>query len=94
MHPDSKPYDDGEEMEALALGSVQRLAPSLAKFGPLGVREFLMGAATIIIFAAVLHRYGSGFPIPGVPDALLAIDMGWAQESCIFMFVWMATRGP
>jgi len=27
-------------MEALALGSVQMLAPSLAKFGPLGVREF------------------------------------------------------
>jgi C4-dicarboxylate-binding protein DctP len=27
-------------MEALQLGSVQMLAPSLAKFGPLGVREF------------------------------------------------------
>src|SRR6266403_375479 len=31
---------DGEEMEALQLGSVQMLAPSVAKFGPLGVREF------------------------------------------------------
>ena len=30
----------GEEMEALSLGSVQMLAPSLAKFGPLGVRDF------------------------------------------------------
>ena len=27
-------------MEALQLGSVQMLAPSLAKFGPLGAREF------------------------------------------------------
>ena len=27
-------------MNALQLGSVQMLAPSLAKFGPLGVREF------------------------------------------------------
>ncbi|MFX8137530.1 C4-dicarboxylate ABC transporter, partial [Acinetobacter baumannii] len=26
--------------EALQLGSVQMLAPSLAKFGPLGVKEF------------------------------------------------------
>ena len=33
-------YKDKEEMEALQLGAVQLLAPSLAKFGPLGVREF------------------------------------------------------
>jgi len=33
-------YKDKEEMEALQLGAVQMLAPSLAKFGPLGVREF------------------------------------------------------
>jgi C4-dicarboxylate transporter DctQ subunit len=54
---------------------------------------FLMGAATVIIFAAVLHRYASGYPIPGVQDALLAVNMGWAQELCIFMFVWMAKFG-
>src|SRR5512134_2658407 len=40
VYPNSTLYKDGEEMEALALGSVQMLAPSLAKFGPLGVREF------------------------------------------------------
>jgi len=40
VYPNSTLYKDGEEMEALALGSVQLLAPSLAKFGPLGVREF------------------------------------------------------
>ena len=54
---------------------------------------FLIGAATVIIFVAVLHRYASGMPIPGVQDFLLGIHMGWAQELCIFMFVWMAKFG-
>ena len=40
VFPNSSLFKDGEEMEALQLGSVQMLAPSLAKFGPLGVREF------------------------------------------------------
>jgi C4-dicarboxylate-binding protein DctP len=40
VYPNSQLYKDNEEMEALQLGSVQMLAPSLAKFGPLGVREF------------------------------------------------------
>ena len=53
----------------------------------------LMGAATIIIFVAVLHRYTSGLAIPGVQDALLKINMSWAQEACIYMFVWMAKFG-
>lgn len=33
-------YKDNEELEALQLGAVQMLAPSLAKFGPLGIKEF------------------------------------------------------
>jgi C4-dicarboxylate-binding protein DctP len=40
VYPNSSLFKDGEEMEALPLGSVQMLAPSVAKFGPLGVREF------------------------------------------------------
>jgi C4-dicarboxylate-binding protein DctP len=40
VYPNSSLFKDGEEMEALQLGSVQMLAPSLAKFGPLGVKEF------------------------------------------------------
>jgi C4-dicarboxylate-binding protein DctP len=40
VYPNSTLYKDKEEMEALQLGSVQMLAPSLAKFGPLGVKEF------------------------------------------------------
>ncbi|MBL8343409.1 MAG: TRAP transporter small permease [Rubrivivax sp.] len=54
---------------------------------------FLIGAATLVIFAAVMHRYASGVAIPGVQDALLRMDMGWAQELCIIMFVWMAKFG-
>jgi C4-dicarboxylate transporter DctQ subunit len=53
----------------------------------------LMGASTVVIFAAVVHRYASGFAIPGVQDALLRINMSWAQELCIYMFVWMAKFG-
>ena len=40
VYPNSTLYKDKEEIEALQLGSVQMLAPSLSKFGPLGVREF------------------------------------------------------
>ena len=40
VYPNSSLYKDKEELEALQLGAVQMLAPSLAKFGPLGVREF------------------------------------------------------
>jgi C4-dicarboxylate-binding protein DctP len=40
VYPNSSLFKDGEEMEALQLGSVQMLAPSVSKFGPLGVREF------------------------------------------------------
>ena len=40
VYPNSTLYKDKEELEALQLGSVQMLAPSLSKFGPLGVKEF------------------------------------------------------
>jgi len=54
---------------------------------------FLIGAATLVIFAAVVHRYLSGMPIPGLQDWLLGINMAWAQELCIYLFVWMAKFG-
>jgi len=53
----------------------------------------LMAAATVIIFVAVVHRYASGMPIPGLQDWLIQINMSWAQEICIYMFVWMAKFG-
>ncbi len=40
VYPNSSLYKDKEELEALQIGAVQMLAPSLAKFGPLGVKEF------------------------------------------------------
>ena len=40
VYPNSQLYKDREEMEALQLGAVQMLAPSLSKFGPMGAREF------------------------------------------------------
>ena len=55
--------------------------------------SFLMAAATIVIFVAVVHRYLSGLPIPGVQDALIKINTSWAQELCIYMFIWMAKFG-
>lgn len=53
----------------------------------------LIGAATVIIFAAVVHRYAAAWPIPGVQDFLLGLNMSWAQELCIYMFIWMAKFG-
>lgn len=55
----------------------------------------LMGAATTIIFVAVMHRYLAGLSsLPsGVQDWLLSLNFGWAQELCIIMFVWMAKFG-
>ncbi|MGB7191870.1 MAG: TRAP transporter substrate-binding protein [Collimonas pratensis] len=40
VYPNSQLYKDKEELEALQMGAVQMLAPSLSKFGPLGIREF------------------------------------------------------
>ena len=40
VYPNSQLFKDGEEMQMLQLGNVQMLAPSVSKFGPLGVREF------------------------------------------------------
>jgi C4-dicarboxylate-binding protein DctP len=40
IYPNSQLYKDREELEALQIGAVQMLAPSVSKFGPLGVRSF------------------------------------------------------
>ncbi len=51
----------------------------------------LIGAATILIFVAVVHRYASGVPL--LYPLMQAIHLSWAQELCIYMFVWMAKFG-
>jgi C4-dicarboxylate transporter DctQ subunit len=54
---------------------------------------FLMAAATLVIFFAVVHRYASGLAIPVLQDLLLRINTSWAQELTIYLFVWMAKFG-
>ncbi len=71
----------------------------------------LMGAATSLIFIAVLHRYGTvaaidlakwadarGLTLLAEPLRLVfvwlsSLDLSWAQELCIYMFIWMAKFG-
>jgi C4-dicarboxylate transporter, DctQ subunit len=58
---------------------------------------FLIAAATLLIFVAVTHRYAldmaAKFHLAAVYDALFKINLSWAQELCIYMFVWMAKFG-
>jgi hypothetical protein len=60
VYPNSQLYKDKEEMEALQLGSVQMLAPSLSKFAPLGVKEFEIFDFPYIFFQ--LRRAAQGHP--------------------------------
>ena len=61
VYANSTLYKDKEEMEALQIGAVQMLAPSLAKFGPLGVREFeLFDLPFIFDDDADLHKVTTG----------------------------------
>src|SRR6202047_2349509 len=61
VYPNRQLYKDGEEMEALQLGSVHMLAPSVAKCGPLGVREFeVFDLPYIFETVAELHKVTEG----------------------------------
>ena len=61
VYPNSTLYKDKEELEALQLGAVQMLAPSLAKFGPLGVKEFeVFDLPYIFPSKEVLYRVTEG----------------------------------
>ena len=61
VYPNSALYKDKEEMEALQMGAVQMLAPSLAKFGPLGVKEIeVFDFPFIFDDTAELHKVTQG----------------------------------
>ena len=61
VYANSTLYKDKEELEALQLGSVQMLAPSLSKFGPIGVREFeLFDLPFLFPDLAAINRVTSG----------------------------------
>jgi len=51
----------------------------------------LMAAATLVIFVSVVHRYGTG--VPFLYPYFIQLHISWAQELCIYMFVWMAKFG-
>jgi len=52
---------------------------------------FLIGGATVVIFVAVVHRFLCG--VPYIQDYAVKLNLSWAQELCIYMFVWMAKFG-
>ncbi len=61
VYPNPSLYKDKEELEALQLGAVQMLAPSLAKFGPIGVKEFeVFDLPFILPDKAALRRVTDG----------------------------------
>jgi len=51
----------------------------------------LIAAATLLIFFAVVQRYALG--IPFLYPLVYEINLTWAQELCVYMFVWMAKFG-
>jgi C4-dicarboxylate transporter, DctQ subunit len=51
----------------------------------------LMGAATLITFIAVAHRFLVNVPV--LYPYLFPIRLAWSQELCIYMFIWMAKFG-
>lgn len=73
--------------------------------------SFLIAAAVVLIFVAVVHRYSIGLVADtlswarandhawlqgqarGVYRWLVSLNMTWAQEACIYLFVWMAKFG-
>jgi C4-dicarboxylate transporter, DctQ subunit len=75
----------------MSLGSLGRLlGQSLGRLEEVMIAA-LMGVATLVVFAAVVHRYASG--VSWLQPWTDLIDLYWAQELCIYLFVWMAKFG-
>jgi C4-dicarboxylate-binding protein DctP len=61
VYPNSSLYKDKEEIEALQLGAVQMLAPSVSKFGPIGIKQFEVFDLPFVVHdTAGLHRVTQG----------------------------------
>jgi C4-dicarboxylate-binding protein DctP len=97
IYPNSSLYKDKEELEALQLGSVQLLAPSISKFGPLGVREFdvfdlpfLMtddAHARQMMASPMMAEFNHKLESKGV-SALAYWDNGAHQYTCNRPLIW------
>ncbi len=70
-------------MKALPLRILDRLEETII--------ASLMAGATLLIFASVVHRFAAGTAL--LYPLVSGIDLTWAQELCIFMFIWMAKFG-
>lgn len=69
VYANSSLYKDKDEMEALQLGAVQMLAPSVAKLAPLGLKEFeLFDLPYLFDTTIALHKVTQG----PIGQALLA----------------------
>ncbi|MFZ0352211.1 MAG: TRAP transporter small permease [Pseudolabrys sp.] len=51
----------------------------------------LLAAATLLVFVAVVHRYGTGIPL--LYPYLIGFHISWAQELSIYMIIWVAKFG-
>lgn len=51
----------------------------------------LIAAATLVIFVAVVQRFAVG--VPFLYPYFYNFNLTWAQELCIYMFIWMAKFG-
>ncbi|HWQ37660.1 MAG TPA: TRAP transporter small permease [Burkholderiales bacterium] len=51
----------------------------------------LMAAATLVIFASILHR--EALRVEALWAYARQIHFSWAQELCIYLFIWMAKFG-
>jgi C4-dicarboxylate transporter DctQ subunit len=56
-----------------------------------GLVAGFMAAATLVIFLAVLHRYSLG--VSWLWPYTRELSFTWAQELCIYLFIWMAKFG-
>src|SRR5262249_37078315 len=108
MNSELQIHSAGSPSKSLGIG---RLASRVLDHLEEWLIAALIAAATMLIFVAVVHRYGTGASIdlskwltargvPFLPDVLKSIyrwlsarDLSWAQELCIYMFIWMAKFG-
>jgi C4-dicarboxylate transporter DctQ subunit len=56
-----------------------------------GIIALFLAAATLILFAAIMHRFASG--VPALWEYTRHVSFNWAQELSIYLLIWMAKFG-
>jgi C4-dicarboxylate transporter DctQ subunit len=80
---------DGGKKRSIAAGTFMLLR-SLDRLEEIIIAS-LMGAATLLTFITVVHRFLVDVPV--LYPYLFGINLAWSQELCIYMFIWMAKFG-